>query len=631
MMNRIFKIYLIFWAVLIGARPLLAWGNDGASSSLSSPSSSSSSSSSLVGHTLVTASGVEFPEYQAQTWPAEELAAYPVFTSPDTILREQAASVIIARSDNNAVQHLRLRGGSASQTVILEDDLPRFNVTSSDNVPDLLGFSRQGLRKMALLEGPQSARYAPSAAQGVLLWSYDDDTWPEEAPPELKQHPQKSTRPAKSKRSWSAAIQVASHETFKESLALAQDPAGTSWFGEAFYQRTDRRGISQAARGSERDGQKLNFGQITWGHQSKTLRWSVGGRIWEDHLDLDGGWPLQDSADEARKSHYFFRGQMTWRPHASWKHHWSGEFQRGREIYQDSWGGAQMHGQQIQSAWRSTWKEGAWQVEFGHYARKEQFTDLHQEQQQQHLFGWGRYALTEQGTISYGLRFVWASQTSPVIVQQAAAAYEMKGGTITWRPHMAWGTAVKHPSLFQKYDYRWGNKDLALERSWQSEAGLAAEGQKIKADVTGFYGKLNQAIGFWENKYFNLKSPRPNHGMVGRGEYKGATFKLGLSAAAFFGPRLPATPKTQVRLALAVPWAEYWQAKLAYQYEGTRNDGQHKLKAYHYVSCAVIYAKQGWQIEGRIENLFKQKYEQQYGYNVDQQSFSLTAQKQGLF
>jgi len=39
----------------------------------------------------------------------------------------------------------------------------------------------------------------------------------------------------------------------------------------------------------------------------------------------------------------------------------------------------------------------------------------------------------------------------------------------------------------------------------------------------------------------------------------------------------------------------------------------------------VIYSYQAWQIAGRIENLFRQKYVQMHGYNTDLQSFMLTA------
>ncbi|MBP5297145.1 MAG: Plug domain-containing protein, partial [Bacteriovoracaceae bacterium] len=224
----------------------------------------------VAAQTIVYGDPLVAPENFAMQIGAKDLQRYPVFTAREDILRDQAASALLPQSNTQTVNHLRLRGGTATQSVIIEDDLPQLSPIGSDNAPLVLQLPRQDLQEMLLLEGPQSARFAANAASGIVQWTSAENSF-------TATDEQLTSSPY----AWSYTQQVASHGTWREGLNFGKKRAAPNkmWW-QVYGQREDSRGISQAAGGQERDGWHATFGKVKFGQNLARWRWSLAAQRW---------------------------------------------------------------------------------------------------------------------------------------------------------------------------------------------------------------------------------------------------------------------------------------------------------------------------------------------------------------
>jgi vitamin B12 transporter len=176
---------------------------------------------------------------------------------------------------------VRIRGAEANHTLLLIDGI-RFNDPASGNEPRFELLSNEGIRRIEVVRGPQSALYGAEAIGGVVALYTDPD--------------EVGTR-------GSALLEAGSHDFYRGSGRIAFGTSDRSLGLYGGFQRSA--GIDSVGRGGERDGyENATIGGAGRVQASDTIGFRFAGRYVNAISEFDGSDPRTfkraNTLDESR-------------------------------------------------------------------------------------------------------------------------------------------------------------------------------------------------------------------------------------------------------------------------------------------------------------------------------------------
>lgn len=231
--------------------------------------------------------------------------------------------------------------------------------------------------------------------------------------------------------------------------------------------------------------------------------------------------------------------------------------------------------------------------------------------------------------------------------------HEKFGGHFTWRAtgkyrvaatgtglHASYGTSFKAPTLYQLFDNSFGsaNPNLNPEESngWDVGIEQALLGEAIHVGLTYFYNDIDNLIGFNPVTFKNIN--------IGSAKTQGVEFEVraqlmsALLATLNYthtkaedrstGKELLRRPKDMANLSLDWKTSQQLSLGLGAHYVGTRLDykdfahPRYQLDPYTVLTTrATWHFNPNWRLEGRIENLLDEDYENVYGFGTSGRAY----------
>ncbi len=225
---------------------------------------------------------------------------------------------------------------------------------------------------------------------------------------------------------------------------------------------------------------------------------------------------------------------------------------------------------------------------------------------------------------------------------QADAAYTLNNGSTVLRASFSQG--FKAPTLYELYS-AYGNRDLHPERSNGWDAGIEQKfwDDKASVEATYFNRRTRDLIEFVDTftppygSYANVNRTiasglelqgvvRPLPGLTASANYTFTDAEDRSPGSDAYGKQLLRRPKDAVNAEVDYLWPIKLTTTVAVRYSGPSDDEGFdaafnaftaRLKSYTLVDLRASYPlPRGFELYGRIENLFDQRYETAYQYGA---------------
>lgn len=396
---------------------------------------------------------------------------------------------------------VRIRGAEANHTLLLIDGI-RFNDPAAGNEPRFELLTNEGLNRVEVVRGPQSALYGAEAIGGVVALFTGREAVGTDA---------------------SALLEAGSHNFFRASGAAASknDSRLVSAYGG--YQRSS--GIDSFGQGGERDGyENLTLGGSAGVDVSAALGVQLSGRFTEATSEFDGFDPSTfrrgDTLDETRNRIGALRLAGTFAPVASG---WA--FRLGGTAL-----GSSSRNRRVGNAVSRTAGEryvvdalASGEIQTGSISHKisvaadyenEQFeakdqafsgrTDQNRTRDRAAVVGEWWTELLDRITTNIALRHDSFEGFADATTVRGSALVHIAGPVSAL---VAYGEGIARPTFFDLFgffpgSFR-GNPDLAPERSRGYELGLRYRGSTLAAGITAYRQRLtNEIVGTFDLSTF---------------------------------------------------------------------------------------------------------------------------------
>lgn len=387
---------------------------------------------------------------------------------------------------------VRIRGAEANHTLLLIDGI-RFNDPAAGNEPRFELLSNEGVRRIEVVRGPQSALYGAEAIGGVVALFTGRE------------------RPGAGA---SASLEGGSHDFFRASGAasLGSDARSLSLYGG--YQRSD--GIDVFGSGGERDGyDNLTLGGSARLNATEALSFGASGRFVDGTSEFDGFDPATfrraDTLDESRNRIGAVRLSTIFSPPASgWSLSLGGtglgssnRNQRGDTPLNRTSGqrftvdglvshefttGQIGHRLSVGADYEDERFEARDQAFFG-------ATDQDRSRERAAVLGEWQARLGDRLTTDVALRHDSFEGFADATTLRASALVSITD-PLSFR--VAYGEGIARPTFFDLFGFFpgsfFGNPELQPERSRGFEAGFRYDARKFALSLTGFDQRLTDEI-----------------------------------------------------------------------------------------------------------------------------------------
>lgn len=455
------------------------------------PSSDTSGAPEIV----VTASLAPVPEEEAPaTVTTIDEARIEALGEPLTLdLLRLVPGVSVASSGPPGTQaQVRIRGAEANHTLLLIDGI-RFNDPAAGNEPRFELLPNEGVNRIEVVRGPQSALYGAEAIGGVVALFTGREELGTEA---------------------SALLEGGSHDFFRASGSVATGGEARSASAYGGYQRSS--GIDSFGQGGERDGyENLTVGGAAGLQLSRDVGLRLSGRFTEGTSEFDGFNPQTfrrgDTLDESRNRIGAVRLAGVVAPAGSaWTLRLGGtalassnknrlnEIERNRTAGERYSLDALASGEVITGSIRHRISVAADYEDEQFRARDRAFSGLtnqDRERERGALVGEWRATFAERITTNVALRHDSFEGFADATTVRGSVLIDIAGPVSAFA---GYGEGIARPTFFELFgffpgSFR-GNPDLKPERSRGYELGLRYRSTALTAGVTAYEQRLKDEI-----------------------------------------------------------------------------------------------------------------------------------------
>ncbi len=244
------------------------------------------------------------------------------------------------------------------------------------------------------------------------------------------------------------------------------------------------------------------------------------------------------------------------------------------------------------------------------------------------------------GTI--GVRYDFQNQFGSVFTYSIAPAY------IFWETgtklKATVGTGFKAPSLFYLYDPVYGNSELDPEQSFGWDAGIEQFfwSADISIGANYFYNKFTDMFGLDSNfKTININKAETNgvevfakadllEGLIIKANYTYLDARDKSEDTQDYNQKLIRRPENKAGMYVSYTWNNIANMNIDIMYVGKRDELDFAtypatrivMPHYFLINLAAYYDLFSFlRLQGRIENLLDEQYEEIYGYGTSELSF----------
>lgn len=386
---------------------------------------------------------------------------------------------------------LRIRGAEANHTLLLIDGI-RFNDPASSNEPRFELLSNEGVERIEVVRGPQSALYGAEAIGGVVALY---------------------TGRASPGTSLSAAAEAGSHNFFRGSGTASSGSDDGSITLYSGYQRSS--GIDIRGGGGEQDGYKtLTVSGTGRLRLSEVAELSLSGRFVDATSEFDGSDPVTfkraDTLDETRNRIGAARLAVTVAPTSGWELAVGGTFlsstnrNRRGETALNRTSGERKSVDLLFSTGLSTGSIRHTIILGGDYedeafvARDQAFggaTNQNRVRGRGALVGEWRASLRDRLTTDIAVRHDSFEGFKDATTLRGSVLVGIYGPLSAL---IGYGEGIARPNFFELFGFFpgsfVGNPGLRPERSRGFEAGLRYRTDRVSVNLTGYRQRLDDEI-----------------------------------------------------------------------------------------------------------------------------------------
>lgn len=552
------------------------------------------------------------------------------------VLRDVPGVTVMQTSAFGGQTSVYLRGAKPGQTLVLIDGVEVNDPMSTDRSFDFAHLTTDNIERIEIVRGPQSTLYGSDAIAGVI----NIITKKGEGKPKLIGY-----------------FEGGSYNTFRENLGLSGSLGKFNYSLSA--SRLDSDGINKASTGSEKDGYGNTTLSSKLGYKLfDNSELSVVARFTDSKTSIDDGSNDDDPNNTAWWRDLSAKVAFDQSINSWWSHNLSLSYHDIRRDYKDeadadhptedseSW----YKGGNTKFEWQHNFSPVSWGILTGGFE--------YEQEDGSSYYRSGTYISKEDNKSVNNTAFYFQTQlkfwdklfiTPGLRVDE----HELFGVESTYKISAAyfiaqtgtrlkgnWGTGFKAPSLYQLYS-NYGDPNLKPDESRSYDFGFEQSflKDKLSFELTYFYNDFENMVD-WDSLTWKYKN-------IGKAVTKGVEFGTkikpldNLTIGSGFtytdtedkdtGLELLRRPKMQANL--SVDWKFIEKANLYFgvTYVGDRKDviydayyNQVRItdKAYVTARMALSYdITKNFQIFGRAENLFNEKYHDVHGYAMPELSF----------
>ncbi len=397
-------------------------------------------------------------------------------------LLKRAPGVAISRNGGfGATSGLRIRGSETGQVLVLIDGVRVNDSTDISAAYDFSGLTVDGVERIEILRGPQSALYGNDAMGGVVNII---------------------TRKGRGPAKITGLVEAGSYQTFRQQAGLSGAQQGFDYALTAAHTQT--KGFSRIYAGPEKDGAEHLSLTGRGGYRfSEQFRLGVSGGYQKLDADFDPGATRDGPASVATEKLFgrvdgtltlldgtfenilSLTGSDTDRAYDEPLGFYRTSRYEGRSFGAEYQGNLTLFDKDVLTGGLATRTDTASTTIVGKAGPR--FS-----QDTQSAFAQYKWKATEAFTVTLGGRYDDVESFGGKGTYRAAAAYRIAGTGTTLRS--SYGTGAKAPTLFQRFDPQFGNRNLQLESSRGFDAGIEQEVSKT----------LTLSAGVFQNRYRNL-------------------------------------------------------------------------------------------------------------------------------
>lgn len=518
-------------------------------------------------------------------------------------LLKRAPGVAVSRNGGfGATSALRIRGSENGQVLVLVDGVRVNDAADANAAYDFSGFTVDGIERIEILRGPQSALYGNDAMGGVVNII---------------------TRKGRGPAKITGLVEAGSYQTFRQQAGISGAQNGFDYALTAAH--TETKGFSRIYAGPEKDGAEQISLTGRGGYRfSEQLRLGVSGGYQKLDSDFDPSATRDGPASVATEklfgridgtvmlldghleNIFSLTGSDTDREYDEPLGFYRSSRYEGSSYGAEYQGNLTLFEKDVLTGGLATRTDKARTTTVGSVGPR--FS-----QDTQSAFLNYKWKATEAFTVTLGGRYDDVEGFGGKGTYRATAAYRVAStGTVL---RGSYGTGAKAPSLFQRFDPLYGNKSLELETSRGFDAGIEQEiGKTLTVSAGLFHNRYRNLIQYQGSGYTNIGRATT------RGVELGATWTglpdLTLSANYTFleakddstGLTLPRRPKHTLNLTADYALSEKWQVGGAMRFVSEQIDNSFssdKIPPGLVFDARTSYRVTPWaQFYVRAENLF---------------------------
>lgn len=518
-------------------------------------------------------------------------------------LLKRAPGVAISRNGGfGSTSALRIRGSETGQVLVLIDGVRVNDTADASAAYDFSGLTVDGIERIEILRGPQSALYGNDAMGGVVNII---------------------TRKGRGPAKITGLVEAGSYQTFRQQAGISGAQDGFDYALTAAHTQT--KGFSRIYAGPEKDGaEQLSLTGRGGYRFSDQFRLGLSGGYQKLDADFDPSATRDGPASVATEklfgrvdgtltlldgrfeNIFSITGSDTERDYDEPLGFYRTSRYEGRSYGAEYQGNLTLFDKDVLTGGLATRTDKARTTTVGKAGPR--FS-----QDTQSAFAQYKWKATEAFTVTLGGRYDDVESFGGKGTYRATAAYRFASTGTTLRG--SYGTGAKAPTLFQRFDPLYGNKNLALETSRGFDAGIEQEiGKNLTLSAGVFHNRYRNLIQFQGAGYSNIGRATT------RGVELGATWTgiqdLTLAANYTFLKAedgsthltLPRRPKHTLNLTADYAITEKWQIGGAMRFVTEQKDNSFssdKIPPGLIFDARTSYRVTDWaQVYLRAENLF---------------------------
>jgi len=543
---------------------------------------------------------------------------------------EAVPGVSLTRSGGPAgATSVRIRGAEPGHTLVLIDGMPANDPSRASGGFNFELMALDGVERIEVLRGPQSALYGSEAIGGVINIV---------------------TKKGSGPMRMSLTGEAGSYGT-RRFLAGVSGGMGALTLS-AGLGRVVSNGYSSLAAGTEKDGYERLSGYANIGLQAgDNVRFELAlkaQRLISEYDTVTFCCGLVEKGYEVRGHLLSARGNMLIKAYEGlFKNRFSVYAQQNKRTYDEAGVTSHYRGRRIGTEYQGDlsleqygkliFGAGAWQD----YIETTGFSALSRTLDGYNAFALYRFTLWDKLHISMGGRYDEFSQSGGFLTYRVTAALDLFDGNTKLRGSV--GTGARAPTGFQLFDPTYGNPLLSAEESFGVDIGIDHKilDGRGRLSVTAFYNEFTNLIDYFDpdgfigpipGSYYNIASAKTYGVEVGGGFQvipglldAGASYTYLWSKDLSTGKQLARRPNHTGSVSLTYTGIEKLKLRGKLTYIGDRFNSTdfvtglptEPMKGFVRVDLFADYkVNDNVTVFGRIENLFDERYQEVAGYNT---------------